>query len=86
MNWGSDEMTQVVVKEVLLQQGCSLNSYVFDKFMDDIIDSISEGNACPLLGEKPTRPGILFTDDLAMGCLQSVLQHVNLDCNLRELK
>jgi hypothetical protein len=56
------------VKETLVQQGCSLNYYVFDMFMDDIMDSISEGNACPLVGEKPAIPAILFTDDLAMGC------------------
>jgi len=63
-----------------------LNSYVFVIFMDDIIYSFSEGNASPLVGETPTIPGVLFADGLAMGCLQSILQHVNLDCNLRELK
>lgn len=70
VNWGCDEMPQVVVKETFVRQGCSLNSYirVFDMFMDDIIDYIGEGNACPLVGEKPTIHGIIFTDDLAMGC------------------
>jgi hypothetical protein len=68
VNWSSDEMTHVVVKETFVQQGCSLNSYIFVIFMDDIIDLVSEGNACPLVGEKPTLPGILFTGDLANGC------------------
>jgi len=35
--------------------------------MVDIIDYIGEGNAYPLVGEKPAIPGIHFTDDLAMG-------------------
>jgi hypothetical protein len=68
VNWGSDEMTQVVVKETFVRQGCSLNSYVFVIFIDNIIDSVIEGNAGPLVGEKPTIPDILFTDDLAMSC------------------
>jgi hypothetical protein len=68
VDWGCDEMTQVVVKETFVRQGCSLNSYIFDIFMDDIIDYIGEGNDCLLVGEKPTIPGILFADDLAMGC------------------
>jgi hypothetical protein len=70
VNWDSDEMPQVVVKETFVRQGCSLNSYirVFDLFMDDIIDYIGEGNTCPLVGEKPTIPGILSINDLAMGC------------------
>jgi hypothetical protein len=86
VNWGCDEMTQVVVKETFVRQGWSLNSYIFDMFMDDIIDYTGEGNACPLVGEKPTIPGLHFTDDLAMGCSKSILQHVNLNCNLRESK
>jgi len=68
VNWGCDEMTQIVVKETSVRQGCSLNSYIFDIFVDEIIDYICEGNACLLVGEKPTITGILFTDDLAMGC------------------
>jgi len=68
VNWGCGEMTQVVVKETFVRQGCSFNSYISDAFMDDIIDFIGEGNACPLVGEKPTILAILFNDDLALGC------------------
>jgi len=67
VNWGCGEMTQVVVKETLVRQGCNFNSYIFDVFMDDIIDFTGEGNVCPLVGEKPLLPGIHFTDDLAVG-------------------
>jgi len=68
VNWGCGEMTQVVVKDTFVRQGCSFNSYVSDTFMDDIIDLIGEGNASLLVGEKPTILVILFTDDLAVGC------------------
>jgi hypothetical protein len=54
--------------------------------VDDIIDYIVEGNACPLVGKKPTIPGIRFTDDLTMGCFKANYATVNLNCNLRELK
>jgi hypothetical protein len=68
VNWGCDAMTEVVAKETCVRQGCSLNSHIFNIFVEDIIDYIGEGNACLLVGEKPTIPGTLFTDGLGIGC------------------
>jgi hypothetical protein len=68
VNWGCDEVTEVVVEETCVRQGCSLHPYIFDIFIDDVIDYVGEGNNCTVVDEKPTTPGVLFTGDLAMGC------------------
>jgi hypothetical protein len=49
-------------------QGCSLSPHLFNIFIDDVIDYISESNThTPAVG-KMSIPGLLFADDLAIGC------------------
>jgi hypothetical protein len=50
-----------------LRQGCSLSPHLFNIFIDDVIDYISESNAhAPAVG-KMSIPGLRFADDLAIG-------------------
>jgi hypothetical protein len=88
VNWGCVAMTEVTAKETCVRQDCSLNSYIVNIFVGDIKDCIGVGNTFPLIGDKPTVVGILFTDDLGIDCFKvtSSTYEFRLDCSLRKLK
>jgi hypothetical protein len=64
---GGDEVTDFVKQRRGVRQGCSLSHYLFNIFIDNTMDYISEYNVHALvIGNMPI-PGLLFADDLAIG-------------------
>jgi hypothetical protein len=95
---GGNEVTDFVEQRRGVRQGCSLTIYLFNIFIDDIMDSISEGNVhAPVMG-KMSIPGLMFADYLGIGTftfcgLQKGIDQMvkyygdwNLKCNLKKTK
>jgi hypothetical protein len=60
MKCDGDNATDFVEHRRGLKQGCSLSPYMFNIFIYDVIDYISEGNThAPVVG-KASIPGLLF--------------------------
>jgi hypothetical protein len=91
-------VTDFVEQRRGIRQGCSLSPYLFNIFIDDIMDYISEGNVhAPVIG-KVSIPGLMFADDLAIGSftvngLQRGIDRIvkycsdwNLNCILKKTK
>jgi hypothetical protein len=67
MKCRDDETTDFVEQRRGVTQGCSLSPYVFNIFIDNVIDCISKCNVyAPIIGTI-TIPGLLFADDLDIG-------------------
>jgi hypothetical protein len=59
-------MTDFIKQKRGVRQGCSLSPYLFNMFIDNIIDYISKDNPhAPAIG-LTTIPGLLFADDLSI--------------------
>jgi hypothetical protein len=81
-----------------VRQGCGPSPYLFNIFIDDIMDYISKGNVHVSVIGKMSIPGLLFADDLATGSftvngLQRGIDQIvkycsdwSLKCNLKKTK
>jgi hypothetical protein len=67
MKCGGDEVTDFVEQRRGVKQECSLSPCLFNIFIDDFLDYISEGNVhAPVIG-KMSIPELLFADDFVIG-------------------
>jgi hypothetical protein len=56
-----------IPQETGVRQGCSLRSYLFYIFIEDVVDRITEGNRhSPVVGEL-TIPHLLFAEYISVG-------------------
>jgi hypothetical protein len=64
---GGDEVRDIVEQRRAVKTGCSLSPYLFNIFIDDIMNYISESYVhAPVIG-KMSIPGLMFAEDLAIG-------------------
>jgi hypothetical protein len=64
---GGDEVTDFANQRRGVRQVCIVSPCLFNIFIDDIMDYISEGNVhAPVIG-KMSIPGLMFADDLTIG-------------------
>jgi hypothetical protein len=95
---GDDLIREAVDHRVGIRQGCSLSPYLFNAFIDDIMDEVGNGNNHAPTIAKFWIPGQLFADNLALGAftdlgLQMGIGTIvaccskwNLKCNLENKK
>jgi hypothetical protein len=62
---GEDEATDSIEQRRGIRHGCSLNPYLFNIFINDIMDFINKGNLCAITTWERTIPGSLCADYLA---------------------
>jgi hypothetical protein len=95
---GENEATTFAPQTKGVRQGCSLSPYLFDVFINDIMEYINvDSSHAPSIG-RITIPGLLFADDLAVSSCSSnglqkeidqIVRHCkewNFKCNLRKSK
>jgi hypothetical protein len=64
---GNNEVTNFLTQTEGFRHGCSLKPYLFNIFIDDIIGYVSKANPHAPTVSDVTIPGLLYTDDLAIG-------------------
>jgi hypothetical protein len=67
LRWNRDAVIEPEPQETAVRQGCSLRSYLFNIFVEEVIDRITEGNRpSPVVGEL-TVPYLMIAEYIAVG-------------------
>jgi hypothetical protein len=66
VKYGENEVTTLAPQTREVTQGCSLSPYLFNIFINDIMEYINVDSSHASSIGRTTIPGLLFADDLAV--------------------